>query len=75
MRKLLTPSFHFRVLEKFIHVSNDQTAILMNIVNEKVKEGKAFDMAPLILHATLDIICGTIKKPLEMCTLHINFLR
>jgi cytochrome P450 len=74
MRKLLTPSFHFRVLEKFIHVINEQTAILMNIINEKVKvkEGKEFDMAPLIMHATLDIICGTknTSLPLEICMLH-----
>ncbi|GAB6019211.1 hypothetical protein CHUAL_000823 [Chamberlinius hualienensis] len=55
-RKILTPSFHFRILEDFIHIFNDNSAILLDKL-EKISSCGIFDVTPLITLCTLDIIC------------------
>jgi cytochrome P450 family 4 len=55
-RKMLTPTFHFKILEEFIHVFNEQSAVLVEKLNEKV--GHEFDIFPFITRCTLDVICG-----------------
>jgi len=57
-RKLLTPSFHFRILEDFLQVMNQQTEKLCDIL-EPLSAGPAFDVFPLVTHCALDIICET----------------
>ncbi|XP_046655354.1 cytochrome P450 4C1-like [Daphnia pulicaria] len=56
-RKLLTPTFHFKILEDFIHVFNEQSAVLVEKLGEKV--GQDFDIFPFITRCTLDVICET----------------
>ena len=56
-RKLLTPAFHFRILEDFLHIMNEHTNTLMYKVGEHV--GQAVDIYPLMTHCALDIICET----------------
>ncbi len=56
-RKLLTPTFHFKILEDFVQVFNEQSAVLVERLNEKV--GQDFDIFPYITLCTLDVICGT----------------
>lgn len=56
-RKLLTPTFHFKILEDFVHVFNEQSAILVERLHEKV--GQDFDIFPFITLCTLDVICET----------------
>ena len=53
---MLTPTFHFKILEDFVHVFNEQGAVLV----EKLKEttGKQIDIFPFITSCTLDVICG-----------------
>jgi hypothetical protein len=53
---MLTPTFHFKILEEFIHVFNEQSAVLIEKLNEKV--GQDFDIFPFITRCTLDVICG-----------------
>lgn len=55
-RKLLTPAFHFKILEDFVHVFNEQSAVLIGKLSEKV--GQEFDIFPFITLCTLDVICG-----------------
>jgi len=57
-RKLLTPTFHFRILEDFLHVVNDQTNILCTKLKTLAGE-EHVNVYPLITHCTLDIICET----------------
>lgn len=52
-RKLLTPTFHFQILEGF---TNEQCAVLVDKLSEKVDQN--FDIYPFIALCTLDIICG-----------------
>ncbi|XP_064624492.1 cytochrome P450 4V2-like [Lineus longissimus] len=58
-RKLLTPTFHFKILDDFMTVFNEQTDIFTNILREKISNDKAFDIFPYITHCALDIICET----------------
>ena len=57
-RKMLTPAFHFRILEDFLEVMNKQSAILCDILKQ-LSGGEVFDMFPLVTHCALDIICET----------------
>ncbi|XP_042869049.1 cytochrome P450 4c3-like [Penaeus japonicus] len=57
-RKLLTPAFHFKILEDFVEVFNVQSNKMVNLL-EKKADGNCFDVFPYITHCTLDIICET----------------
>lgn len=53
---MLTPAFHFRILEDFLPVMNEQAEVFVECLAEK--EGTDFDVVPMITKCTLDIICG-----------------
>ena len=56
-RKVLTPAFHFKILEQFVEVFDKNSEILVeNISKIGVKE---FDIFPLITLCALDVICQT----------------
>ncbi|KAJ1530819.1 hypothetical protein ONE63_005666 [Megalurothrips usitatus] len=58
-RKMITPTFHFKILEAFHDVFVEKCEILARKL-AKVADGKTeFDMYPFITHCTLDIICET----------------
>nr|ASU43935.1 cytochrome P450 CYP4 [Eriocheir sinensis] len=57
-RKLLTPAFHFKILEDFVEVFNGQSNKMVQQLTEKA-DGKAFDIFTNITLCTLDIICET----------------
>ncbi|XP_077539094.1 cytochrome P450 4c3-like isoform X4 [Haemaphysalis longicornis] len=59
-RRLFTPAFHFRILEDFIPTINFQSQILAKKLGTLTREGKLFDIVPLVTLCTLDIICETI---------------
>eukprot|EP00092_Neocalanus_flemingeri_P025304 GFUD01027436.1.p1 GENE.GFUD01027436.1~~GFUD01027436.1.p1 ORF type:complete len:533 (+),score=87.75 GFUD01027436.1:107-1600(+) len=56
-RKLLTPAFHFRILEDFLHIMNDHTQTFVGKLGDHV--GQSVDIYPLMTHCALDIICET----------------
>lgn len=58
-RKILTPAFHFQILEKFVDVMNDHG----NILIEKLEKfnGREVDVHPLLNLYALDVICGKFK--------------
>ncbi|KAI4465938.1 cytochrome p450 family 4 [Holotrichia oblita] len=57
-RKIITPAFHFQILEEFIDVFNSQADVLVNKLKEESKKG-TIDIYPFIARCTLDIICET----------------
>ncbi|KAL3876313.1 hypothetical protein ACJMK2_034175 [Sinanodonta woodiana] len=57
-RKMLTPSFHFRILNDFLSVFNDQAKILEKKLRAKT-DGADFNIYTYIALCTLDIICET----------------
>ena len=57
-RKLLTPSFHFKILDDFVHVFDEQSRILVNKLNQAIVKEKELNIFPFITLCTLDVICG-----------------
>uniref|UniRef100_A0A336MPH9 CSON004759 protein n=1 Tax=Culicoides sonorensis TaxID=179676 RepID=A0A336MPH9_CULSO len=57
-RKILTPAFHFSILEEFVQVMNQQASVLTNIL-KKHADGDGFDIAHYISLYTMDVICET----------------
>jgi hypothetical protein len=41
---------------------NEHGTTLRNLINEKARESKPMDLSHLVTYASLDIICGEIKK-------------
>ena len=56
-RKLLTPTFHFKILQDFMSVMNEQARVLVEEVLPSKDLSKPVDICPLIVHCALDIIC------------------
>nr|CAD7432283.1 unnamed protein product [Timema monikensis] len=57
-RKLLTPTFHFKILEEFIPIFNKNSNILVEKLSEYVDKGYV-PINKLVSLCTLDIICET----------------
>ncbi|GJQ86708.1 hypothetical protein Trydic_g14779 [Trypoxylus dichotomus] len=57
-RKLITPAFHFKILENFMAVFVENTEILLKILDSKATD-KSFNIYTDITHCALDIICET----------------
>lgn len=57
-RKIITPSFHFKILENFFEVFVEKSNILVEKLAKHNNTGKPFDVYPYITKAALDIICG-----------------
>jgi len=55
-RKLITPTFHFQILEQFIGIFDSQSDILIKKLEKEVG-GEEFDIFPYITLCALDIIC------------------
>ena len=55
---MLTPAFHFRILEDFLDIMNNQCNIMCEKLSERADKSE-FDIYPYITHSALDIICET----------------
>lgn len=58
-RKLLTPTFHFKILHDFVGVFNDQSKILLQKLMAQADGKTAVDVFNDITLCALDIICET----------------
>lgn len=56
-RKVLTPAFHFQILEQFVEVFDKQSRIFVERLAKF--EGREFDVFPFITLCALDVICET----------------
>lgn len=57
-RRMITPAFHFEILDDFMHVINEQAEILIEILSQLSKGGKEINIFQRMGLCTLDIICG-----------------
>uniref|UniRef100_A0A1B6MH87 Cytochrome P450 n=1 Tax=Graphocephala atropunctata TaxID=36148 RepID=A0A1B6MH87_9HEMI len=57
-RKLITPTFHFKILDIFMEVFVEKSQILVEKLN-KLPKDTPMDLYPFITHCALDIICET----------------
>ena len=56
-RKILTPAFHFNILNKYMEISHEQSRKLVSDVNNMGNE-VTIDLLPFCSKYTLNIICG-----------------
>lgn len=56
-RKLLTPAFHFKMLESFVPTMNEHAQVMINEIAASSKN--IVDIRPLITNCTLNTICET----------------
>jgi hypothetical protein len=64
-RKLLTPAFHFSILEQFVPIFSEKTRILIEkLKNAACSSPDGFDITPYITRCALDIICGITRHKL-----------
>ncbi|XP_055923180.1 cytochrome P450 4d2-like [Eupeodes corollae] len=59
MRKIITPTFHFKILEEFVEVFDQQSTILVEKLKPKADGITVIDVYPLICLMALDIIAET----------------
>lgn len=60
---MLTPTFHFKILEDFLDIFNKQSQVLVDKLAEihgemTAKGEERIDIFPYVARCTLDIICG-----------------
>lgn len=59
-RKIITPTFHFSILDGFCDVFAEQSEILVQKLGKHSGTGSSIDICPFITKAALDIICGNV---------------
>lgn len=62
-RKLLNPSFHYNIINKFNPIFNKNLRILVK--NLEQKKNVTFDILDCIKSASMDMICGKLSKTLK----------
>lgn len=55
-RKIITPTFHFSILESFCEIFNEKSTVLVEKLNEKASTGETFNIQSFVTNAALDII-------------------
>ncbi|XP_062617356.1 leukotriene-B4 omega-hydroxylase 3-like [Saccostrea cucullata] len=55
-RRLLTPAFHFEILQSYIALKNKAASALVDKIDKEVETGKSFELFSFIGLASLDII-------------------
>uniref|UniRef100_A0A182JL16 Uncharacterized protein n=1 Tax=Anopheles atroparvus TaxID=41427 RepID=A0A182JL16_ANOAO len=56
-RKMITPTFHFKILEHFVEIFDRQSNTFIDILRLYAKSGETFDVFPLVTLCALDVIC------------------
>uniref|UniRef100_A0A914X3Y5 Uncharacterized protein n=1 Tax=Plectus sambesii TaxID=2011161 RepID=A0A914X3Y5_9BILA len=58
-RKMLTPTFHFNILNGFVDIFAREAQILVGQLERYVDTNQSFDLFPYLKRCALDIICET----------------
>ncbi|KAG8226957.1 hypothetical protein J437_LFUL009508 [Ladona fulva] len=56
-RKILTPAFHFKILEKFVPIFVERSKKLAQQLEVETTTGGPFNVVPYISQCTLEVIC------------------
>ncbi|XP_049826904.1 cytochrome P450 4C1-like [Schistocerca gregaria] len=57
-RKMITPTFHFKILETFFEVFEDKSQLLVKKLKDEAN-GQVFNIHPYVTRCALDVICET----------------
>ena len=69
---MLTPTFHFAMLNGYVEVMSRESKIFTEILQTYVDSKKEFDVFPYVKRCALDIICG---KLFALLKIHIELYR
>ncbi|XP_058443129.1 cytochrome P450 4c3-like [Malaya genurostris] len=58
-RKILTPAFHFKILDDFVDIFQEQSAVLVKRMERELGNEVGFNCFPYVTLCTLDIVCET----------------
>ncbi|XP_037933935.1 probable cytochrome P450 4d14 [Teleopsis dalmanni] len=58
-RKIFTPTFHFKILEQFVEIFDQQSAVMVKTLYEKADGKTVINMFPVACLTALDIIAET----------------
>uniref|UniRef100_A0A915BZB5 Cytochrome P450 n=2 Tax=Parascaris univalens TaxID=6257 RepID=A0A915BZB5_PARUN len=58
-RKMLTPAFHFKMLQQFVSVFDTESKILVEQLDHFANTNREVDILPFVKRCALDIICST----------------
>lgn len=58
-RKIITPAFHFKILEQFVEIMEKHGEVLVQQLNKL--EEREVDVFPIVSLYALDVICGNFK--------------
>jgi Cytochrome P450 len=67
-RKILTPTFHFKILEDFMEVFKEQSEVLVQKMGREL-HNSGFNIFPYVTLCALDIICGKQNTPARLIVL------
>lgn len=56
-RKIITPTFHFNILEQFISIFNGQSSVMVDNVRKYAESGEEFNIYKYTTLCALDVIC------------------
>lgn len=56
-RRVITPTFHFKILEQFFEVFVKHNRALLKKL-EETADGKAFDIFPIVTASVMNALCG-----------------
>ncbi|XP_058062988.1 cytochrome P450 4d1-like [Anopheles bellator] len=58
-RKVITPTFHFKILEQFVEIFDRQSSTFVKMLQPFAESGRSFDIFPQVTLCALDVICET----------------
>ncbi|XP_011296456.2 cytochrome P450 4d2 isoform X2 [Musca domestica] len=58
-RKIITPTFHFKILEQFVEIFDQQSGVMVKKLSDKADGKSAINIFPVICSMALDIIAET----------------
>jgi len=57
-RKIITPTFHFKILEQFVEIFDQQSAVMVEQLQSRADGMTPINIFPVICLTALDIIAG-----------------
>jgi len=72
-RKIITPTFHFKILEQFVEVFDQQSAIMVEKLYQHADGKTIVNIFPIVCLTALDIITGKLFK-LKSSQLYPNLI-
>ncbi|XP_035776557.1 cytochrome P450 4c3-like [Anopheles albimanus] len=58
-RKILTPAFHFKILDDFVDIFQEQSAVLVKRLEAELGNDAGFNCFPYVTLCALDVVCET----------------